>query len=148
MKKHILILSILIMSKLTYSQCDERFNVVVVNFNLKGAGFEVGKWHTTEQKWGHFYGAELRWAQTNVNKIGDTSTTPPSISAYYKIQRRIIDYVAITTSIGIQGFEKLYLGIGLRTYIPLHPTRKSILIFEPTYSTQGFKPTVGLAIAL
>jgi len=148
MKLFPLMLISLIISVSTYSQCDERFSVALAYYNIKGVGVEVGSWNTTEEPWGHLFGAEFRFAQTQTDKDGVVTTIPPSIITYYKLQRRLIDNLAINTSFGIEGFERIYAAIALRAHIQLSPHRASIIFIEPTYSTQGFKPTVGFAIAL
>ena len=148
MKHFSLMLILFIISVSTYSQCSDRFSVALAYYNIKGAGVEVGSWNTPDEPWGHLFGSEFRFVQTQTDKDGVVTTIPPSIIVYYKLQRRLIDNLAINTSFGVEGFERMYAAVALRAHIQLSPHRASIIFVEPTYSTQGFKPTVGFAIAL
>jgi hypothetical protein len=109
-----------------------------------GAGWELG-WWPGDSRIGMFGGMAIE--STKVSSPEKTSESRiMQTFLYLKLQARIIDRVALTTSLGLQDAQKGYYSAGLRFNYPL--TEKLAAVAEPQMGSRGFNMLLGLAARL
>lgn len=152
MKKVILVLFSLFTIGVSQAQdCGEaRYMVAIPHVTNIGGGMEIGLWPTDAHRLGFFGGATFYYNKvTTYDSVKNTEQGSIGSAVFYaKTQVRLNRYVGITSTIGVEDFEKLYGGIGLRFSIPLGENNRCAAIAEPQITTFGFKTNIGLGIII
>jgi len=144
LKVALFVLSLVISSR-SQAQCGcPRYPALVAFGQTRGVGWEVG-WWPADSRLGLFGGMAVESVKNNdVEK--QSSARMMQTFVYLKLQARVVDHVAVTTSVGLRDVQQKYYNLGLRFNYPL--TEKLAAVAEPQMGNRGFHMLGGLAARL
>jgi hypothetical protein len=122
--------------------CEEpRTPAIVAYLQYKGAGWEMG-WWPGDSRLGFFGG--MSFFKQRIEASGkDSSTEIIATQVYGKIQLRLYERVALTTTAGMVNGQEFYYAAGLRFNFQIN--NKTAIIGEPQIGNRGFNLLVGVA---
>jgi hypothetical protein len=89
------------------------------------------------------FGGMSVFKQRIETSVKDSITEIIATQVYGKIQLRLYDRVALTTSAGLVNGQEFFYAAGLRFNVPLN--QKTTVIGEPQVGNRGFNLMVGIA---
>jgi hypothetical protein len=118
-----------------------RTPAIVAYLQYKGAGWEMG-WWPGDSRLGLFGGMSV--SKQRIESSGKDSTTEIiGTQVYGKLQFRLYDRVALTTTAGLVNGQEFFYTTGLRFNFQVN--NKTAIIGEPQVGNRGFNLLVGVA---
>jgi hypothetical protein len=137
----VLLLAIISQTSLAQSCEEPRTPSIVAYLQYKGAGWEMG-WWPGGSPLGIFAGMSV--SKQHIETSGkDSSAEFIGTQVYSKIQLRLYERVALTTTAGMVNAQEFYYAAGLRFNFPLNIN--TAIIGEPQVGNRGFNLQVGVA---
>jgi hypothetical protein len=90
-----------------------------------------------------FFGGMSVFKQSIETSVKDSSTEIIATQVYGKIQLRLYERVALTTTAGMVNAQEFYYSAGLRFNFPLNIN--TAIVGEPQVGNRGFNLQVGIA---
>lgn len=137
----VLLLAIISQTSLAQSCEEPRTPSIVAYLQYKGAGWEMG-WWPGGSPLGIFGGMSVS-KQYIGTKGKDSSTEIIGTQVYGKIQLRLYERVALTTTAGMVNAQEFYYSAGLRFNLPLNIN--TAIVGEPQVGNRGFNFQLGIA---